>query len=116
MNDLELKYFGRMTDPDGGAYTKGVCGDEMEFFIFVKDKIITDVKFYTEGCEHTKLCGEATAKFVMGKSIEEAMRISPRYIQDSIKDLPLDHVHCLILSTITFLKALADYLYEIDLG
>ena len=31
-------YFGRMTDPSGSAFVRGLCGDEMEFYLVVEDK------------------------------------------------------------------------------
>jgi len=48
------KYFGRMNDPTSFAYLRGICGDEMEFYIVIQDGKITEIKIYTEGCEFTK--------------------------------------------------------------
>ena len=43
------KHFGRMNDPTSAASIKGPCGDEMEFYLVIKDRIIEDIKFYTKG-------------------------------------------------------------------
>jgi len=115
MSENVYKYYGRMNDPHGSAYVKGICGDEMEFCFLIKDDVIVDVKFYTEGCEHTKICGEKTAEFVVGKDINEVLKLSPALIMAEPGELPEDHIHCTILTTITFLKALADYLFKRDL-
>ena len=112
MDDLQFKYFGRINDPDGAAFVKGICGDEMEFYLVIKNQIIEDIRFYTNGCEHTALCGNTTAELVLGRRIDKALKISPGEIKEAIKDFPLDHNHCVLLSAITFYKALADYLYK----
>ncbi len=114
MNTLDKNYFGKIHNADGFSYVKGICGDEMEFYLTVQDDVIKDVKFFTKGCEHIRLCGETAARLVNNKRIEEALELSPAKIKNEIKDLPVDHTHCTILSTISLLKAIADYIYRID--
>jgi len=106
------KHFGRMNDPTGGAYIKGPCGDEMEFYLVIKDRIIEDVKFYTKGCIATIVCGSMTAQLVLGKSIDEALGISPRTVIDGLSGLPKEHCHCSILAVNTLYKAIVDYLFK----
>ena len=114
MYTTQYKFFGRMNDPDGHAYMKGICGDEMEFYLTVNNNKIDNVTFFTHGCAHTKICGETAARLVLGKEIEEALGLSPIKIKNEISNLPEDHIHCTILTTITFLKALAEYLHADD--
>ncbi len=108
----DLKHFGRMTDPTSSACIKGPCGEEMEFYLTIKDGIIEDAKFYTNGCIATKICGSMTARFALGKTIEEALSISPKKVIDSLKGLPKDHCHCSILAVSTLYRAIADYLLK----
>jgi len=112
MDDLKFKYFGRINDPDGAAFVKGICGDEMEFYLIIKNQIIEDIKFHSNGCEHTGRCGNATAELALGKTIAEVLKISPAEIKDAIEDFSLEDNHCVLLSAITFYKALASYLYK----
>ncbi len=124
MNDLELlakqfkslaenpQYFGRMNSPDGSALIKGLCGDEMEFYITVQDQAIEDIKFFTNGCEATIACGEVTAKLACGQKIVNALGISPKQVEDYLKVLPSEHKHCAILAVSTFYRAIADYLLK----
>ena len=107
-----LKHFGRMTDPTSSACIKGPCGEEMEFYLVVKDKIIEDVKFYTTGCIATKVCGSITAQLAFGRTIEEALSISPQKVIESLKGLPEDNRHCSILAVSTLYRAIADYLLK----
>jgi nitrogen fixation NifU-like protein len=115
MNTWYLEHLGVMSEPNGFAHVRGICGDEMEFYVSINGDIIEDVRFYTDGCGHTRICGEAAARLVTGKGIEEALALSPALIMRVIANLPADHLHCTILATITFLKAMADYLYKRDL-
>ncbi len=112
MEPSEFRHFGRLNDPDSCASIKGVCGDEMEFYLVFQDDVIKDVRFYADGCEYTSICGETAAKLAAGKHIDEAMGISPAMVRKEIADLPEDHIHCSILATMTLLKAIADYLYR----
>jgi nitrogen fixation NifU-like protein len=107
-----LKHFGRMTDPTSGASIRGPCGEEMEFYLVVKNGIIEDVKFYTTGCIATKVCGSMTAQMVFGKSIKEALSISPQKVIESLEGLPQDNCHCSILAVSTLYRAIADYLLK----
>jgi hypothetical protein len=54
--------FGRMNDPTSAAFIRGLCGDEMEFYLAIEGNIIKDVRCYTEGCEATRRCGIAEVR------------------------------------------------------
>lgn len=108
------EYFGRMNDPSSFSFLKGPCGDEMEFYLVIDDNKISDIKYYTEGCGYTKLCGAETARLAKGKSIGEVLSISAGEIMKNIPDLPADHIHCSMLAVSTFYKAVADYLLKTE--
>jgi nitrogen fixation NifU-like protein len=108
----EEEYFGRMNDASGAAYVKGLCGDEMEFCIVIVNNIVTEIKYYTDGCVFTKACGRTAARFALKKSIPEVLRISPQQIVEALKRLPQNYIHCLILAVSTLHKAIADYLLK----
>lgn len=101
---------GRMNDPDGSAYIKGPCGDTMEIYLIIENDIITEAKFYTDGCGVTFACGSAITELAKGKSIAELLSISPQTIIDKLENLPPEHIHCSILAVSTLHKALADYM------
>ena len=106
------KHFGRMNDPASGAYIKGPCGDEMEFYLVIKNRVIEEVKFYTEGCIATVVCGSLTAQLALGKSIDDALGISPKKVIETLNGLPEDHCHCSILAVGALYRAIADYLLK----
>lgn len=112
MNTPEHLHLGRMNDPDCSAYFKGICGDEMEFYLIIRDDRVEEIRFFTDGCGHTMLCGETAARLAEGKRIGEVMSISPGAIIREAGGLPDDHLHCAILASMTLYRALADYLYK----
>jgi len=103
-------YFGRMNDPSASAFVRGLCGDEMEFYLVIEHNMITNVKYYTEGCSATKSCGQAVARRAKGKTIFDALAISPREVIDSEGPLPEGRRHCAILAVSTLYRAIADFL------
>ena len=107
---MKEDHFGRMNDPDGSAFVKGLCGDEMEFYLLIKDSIIQEARFYTDGCEYTRACGEVAAGLSEGRSLNDALGISPQQVIEILKDLPEEHKHCSILAVSTLYRAIADYL------
>ena len=106
----EDPFFGRMNDPTASAAIKGLCGDEMEFYLVIRDGRIEDVRYHTNGCAHTRMCGSAVARRAMGRTISDALAINPRAIIDAQECLPEEGKHCAILAVTTLYRAIADYL------
>jgi nitrogen fixation protein NifU and related proteins len=111
--DLAQKYLGRMNDPTASAYIKGICGDEMEFYLLIESNRLVDVKYFTNGCEYTQLCAAAVADFVQGKTIKEALSVSAGGIIEKLTEIPDDHLHCSILAVTVLYRAVADYLLRL---
>ena len=106
-------FWGRMNDPSAGAWVTGPCGDTMEFYLVIENDAIRKVKYYTDGCEFTRLCGRAVAAYIQGKSIAEALSISARQVLDACPHLPPEHRHCAILAVSTFYRAIGEYWVEV---
>lgn len=109
-NDDE--YFGRMNDPTSAGIIKGPCGDSMEFYLIIKNDVIEDVKYYTEGCGNTRACGHAVARRAKGQSVTDALSISAGEIICSEECQPEEGRHCAILAVSTLYRAIADYLLQ----
>ena len=103
---------GRMNDPDGGAYIRGLCGDTMEMYLIIKKDTIEEIKFHTDGCGVTLACGSAATLLAKGKKINEVLKLSPHDLIDDLGGLPRDGIHCAILTISTLHKAIADYLLK----
>jgi len=103
-------FFGRMNDPVAAASLKGPCGDEMELYLDIRDGVIREVRYYTEGCGHTRSCGAAVAARAQGRTPFDALAINPREIIDAQECLPDEGRHCAILAVSTLYRAIAAYL------
>ena len=101
---------GRMNDPDGSAFIKGICGDSMEMYLIIKDNAVVESKFYTDGCNASRFCGATASRLAEGKSLKDVLRLSPADVIDAWGEIPGGNVHCAILAVSTLYKALAEYL------
>ena len=104
--------FGRMNAPTGSAFIRGLCGDEMEFYLDIRDGVIREARYYTEGCQDTRWCGRAVAMAAQGKSLLDALAINPRQIMDADASLTEGSRHCTILAVITLYRAIAESLIQ----
>jgi nitrogen fixation NifU-like protein len=107
------KYMDKMSDPDGYAQVKGTCGDTMEIFIKVKNDIITEATFFSDGCGATIACGSTAAEMARGKPFTKVLGlVNANEIIKRLDGLPKDHLHCADLASEAMRRALADYLYH----
>ncbi len=106
----EDPYFGRMNDPTSAAIVKGICGDQMEFYLVIRDDRIEDVRYCCHGCGNTRSCGRAVARRAKGQMVTDALSISAGEIIRSSECRPGAGRHCAILAVTTLYRAIADYL------
>ncbi|MGD2294586.1 MAG: iron-sulfur cluster assembly scaffold protein [Candidatus Aminicenantes bacterium] len=103
----------KMDSPEGYAKVQGSCGDTMEMFLKMKDGIISECSFFTDGCGTTIACGSAATQMAFGKSFTEALaNISADAILKQLGGLPKEDIHCAQLAAETLRRALADRLYQ----
>jgi len=96
--------------PDGVATVTGSCGDTVEFWLGIKQGIIHDIKFWTDGCETTFAAGSIVTILAKDKSVGEAFKISQQDILDALGEFPEGSRHCAVLTANTLKAALSDYL------
>lgn len=113
---IEPDNMGRMNDPDGSSYVKGICGDSMEMYLVIENGIISESKFFTDGCNSSRFCGATAARLAKGKPLKDALRLSPADVIDAWGEIPGGTVHCAILAVSTLHKAIADYLIRTQNG
>ena len=105
--------FQKLDNPDGSARLKGSCGDTMEMFLKVKDGVIQQCTFQTDGCGTTIACGSVATGLAQNKSFTQALgSVSADEILRQLEGLPEEDVHCAQLAAETLRRALADYLYK----
>ena len=108
---------GEIENPDGiGEEGNPVCGDMMTFYIKVKDNRLDDVKFKTFGCGAAIAVSSMVSEMAMGKTLEEAMKITPKAVADKLEGLPKNKFHCSNLGAQALNKAIQDYLSKKQKG
>ncbi len=101
---------GVIEDADGvGTVGNPVCGDLMTIYIKVKDNIIEDIKFKTFGCGAAIATSSMVTEMAMGKTIEEALKISRNDVADELEGLPPVKMHCSNLAADALKAAIDDY-------
>ena len=101
---------GEIENPDGiGEEGNPVCGDMMTFYIKVKDNRLDDIKFKTFGCGAAIAVSSMVSDMAKGKSLEEAMIITPRSVAYELEGLPKNKFHCSNLGAQALHKAIKDY-------
>ncbi|MFC1988792.1 Fe-S cluster assembly scaffold protein NifU [Chloroflexota bacterium] len=102
---------GEIENPDGiGEEGNPVCGDMMTFYIKVKDNHLDDVKFKTFGCGAAIAVSSMVSEMAKGKTIDEAMNITPALVAKELDGLPKNKLHCSNLGAQALNKAIQSYL------
>src|SRR4030042_477480 len=101
---------GEIKDADGiGEEGNPVCGDMMTFYIKVKDNRLEDVKFQTFGCGAAVAVSSMVSEMAKGKTLEEAVKITPSLVAQQLEGLPKNKYHCSNLGAQALRKAIRDY-------
>ena len=87
-----------------GVVGNPICGDQMKMYIKVANNKIEDVRWKTYGCASAIASTSALSELAKGKSLEEALEISAKDIDDYLGTLPKHKFHCSVLGH----QALAD--------
>ena len=101
---------GEIKNADGvGEVGNPVCGDMMSFYIKVEDGKISDIKFKTFGCVAAIAVSSMVSEMAMGKTIEEAKKITKQSVAESLDGLPKEKMHCSNLGADALAKAIAEF-------
>ena len=87
-----------------GVVGNPICGDQMKMYIKVANNKIKDIRWKTYGCASAIASTSALSELAKGKSLEEALEISAKDIDDYLGTLPKHKFHCSVLGH----QALAD--------
>jgi nitrogen fixation NifU-like protein len=101
---------GEIEGADGvGEIGNPVCGDIMKLYIKVKDDRIVEAKFKTFGCGAAIATSSMITELVIGKTLEEAEKISRDTVAEALDGLPPIKLHCSNLAADALHKAIEDY-------
>lgn len=103
---------GEMEDADGvGTVGNPTCGDLMTIYIKVKDDVIEDISFQTFGCGAAIATSSMITELAVGKTLEEALKITRNDVAEELDGLPPVKMHCSNLAADALQAAIENY-YE----
>ncbi|MBF0201831.1 MAG: iron-sulfur cluster assembly scaffold protein [Desulfamplus sp.] len=104
-------YRQRLENPDGYGKRTGECGDTVEFFLIVKDGVLTDIHYDIDGCKNTNACANAVVEMARNLTVDDAWeKITPEAVINYLKTLPSHETHCAELAVGAFYLAVRDVL------
>ena len=92
-----------------GLVGNPICGDQMKMFIKVKDDKIEDIRWKPYGCASAIASTSALSEIAKGKTLDEALRISAKDIDDYLGNLPKHKFHCSVLGHDALRDAINNY-------
>ena len=107
---MNPRNMGEIEDADGvGTVGNAKCGDIMRIFLKVEAGVIQDVKFKTFGCGAAVATSSMATEMVVGKTVEEALKVTNKAVMEALDGLPPVKVHCSLLAEQAIHAALWDY-------
>ena len=87
------------------------CGDIMQIFLKINDdEVIEDAKFQTFGCAAAVASSSMATQMLIGKTINEALKLPNRQVVEELEGLPPQKIHCSVLAEDAIHAAVKDYL------
>lgn len=120
------KFRGSFTQKDAEArggklivadYGEASCGDQIQLFWLVDEKtnLIKDVRFLSFGCGTAIASADAMAEMCIGKTVDEASKITNLDVEKSLRDnpdtpaVPGQKMHCSVMAYDVIKRAVAKY-------
>ena len=102
---------GEIEDASGvGTVGNVKCGDIMRVYLKISDDgIVEDAKFKTFGCGAAVATSSMATEMIIGKSVQDAIKITNKAVMEALDGLPPIKVHCSCLAEEALHAALWDY-------
>ena len=92
-----------------GTVGNAKCGDIMRMYLDIADTTVKDAKFKTFGCGAAVATSSMATELVIGKTVEEALKVTNKAVMEALDGLPPVKIHCSLLAEEAIHAALWDY-------
>lgn len=92
-----------------GTVGNAVCGDIMQITLLIENDVIKDAKFKTFGCAAAIASSSVATQMIIGKTLDEALKIKNSDVITTLEGLPPQKIHCSVLAEEAIASAIADY-------
>lgn len=91
------------------------CGDKLKLYLKIdENNVITEAKFQTFGCGSAVAASSILTEMLIGKTIEEAKKITNKQIADELDGLPPEKMHCSVMGREALEDALKNFKNDED--
>lgn len=104
------KNVGVIENADGeGMVGNAACGDIMKITLRIENDIVKDAKFQTFGCTAAIATSSTATEMIIGKSVDEALKLTNAQVVEYLEGLPPQKIHCSVLAEEAIKKAIENY-------
>ena len=101
---------GEIENPSGfGKVGNASCGDIMQITLKIENEVIVDAKFKTFGCAAAVATSSTATQMIIGKTVEEAEKLTNAQVVEELEGLPPQKMHCSVLAEEAIQEAIKDY-------
>lgn len=93
-----------------GTVGNEVCGDIMQITMRIENNVIKDAKFKTFGCAAAVASSSTATGMIIGKTIDEALKLTNKQVIEELEGLPPQKIHCSVLAEDAIRLAIDSYL------
>jgi nitrogen fixation NifU-like protein len=101
---------GEIENPDAMAVVGDpTCGDFIRVYLKVEDGKISAFKFLTQGCPGAISTSSIATELAIGKTIEEALKLTDNDVIEAAGGIPARKAHCSLLAIKGLHEAILNY-------
>lgn len=101
---------GEIKEANGiGEVGNAKCGDIMKMYLKIENDVIIEAKFKTFGCGAAVATSSMSTELIIGKTVEEALKITNKTVAEALDGLPPVKMHCSNLAEEAIKAAIDDY-------